>query len=150
MAYLLPSDYIGLPYRDYYAHGYDEEGKMSEAIKCISCGGESYNEFGKTGLHCHLCYELIRQENTTLKKRVAELEHTLADSKRLDDMWAEKLANARKRVERMETIEALLSNLEYEHAELLGFLQKNSFDVEMEAKEKAEKRVEKAEADLPL
>ena len=30
---------------------------MCEAIKCISCGAVSYNDYGKTALHCHKCYE---------------------------------------------------------------------------------------------
>ena len=35
---------------------------MSDAIKCISCGAVSYNEFGETKLHCHTCYQGLIKE----------------------------------------------------------------------------------------
>jgi len=35
---------------------------MSSAIKCISCGAVSYNEFGETKLHCHTCHQGLIKE----------------------------------------------------------------------------------------
>ena len=35
---------------------------MSDAIKCVSCGAVSYNEFGETKLHCHGCHQKLIKE----------------------------------------------------------------------------------------
>jgi len=43
---------------------------MSEAIKCITCGAVSYNDFGKTSLHCNMCFQKLVSENERLYKEV--------------------------------------------------------------------------------
>ena len=43
---------------------------MSNRIKCISCESESYNDFGKTALHCGTCYQ-------ELQARIKELEEDI-------------------------------------------------------------------------
>jgi hypothetical protein len=36
---------------------------MADRIKCVSCGAESYNEFGITRLYCHVCFTGMQEKN---------------------------------------------------------------------------------------
>lgn len=51
---------------------------MSDPVKCITCGAVSYNEPGKTALHCNKCYENSQQKYydllSHLREAVGEIE----------------------------------------------------------------------------
>ena len=41
---------------------------MTDRVVCLSCGAQSYNDPGKTGLHCSACYDRLRAERDRLRE----------------------------------------------------------------------------------
>jgi hypothetical protein len=58
---------------------------VSEPVVCITCGAVSYNDPGKTALHCHGCYEGLAKEVRRLREELEDCRYHYPG--RCDHAW---------------------------------------------------------------